>query len=80
MGLRLRIYRIGATTSLDHHGDRIVRGDEVNELLAAKLRILQSIRIVKQEEQLLREALELIDRQIKKRPDVAPPEPHITLD
>ncbi|MFC7364502.1 MULTISPECIES: hypothetical protein [Bhargavaea] len=47
----------------------------MDELIAAKIRILQAIRIAKQEDQLLREALELIDRQIKKRPDVAPPEP-----
>lgn len=50
------------------------------ELHAAKMRILQVIRIETQENntqavELLREAVELIDRQIKKRPDVAPSEP-----
>lgn len=48
----------------------------MDELVAAKMRILQSIRIVKQEEQLLRDALELIDRQIKKRPDASDVKPH----
>ena len=60
--------------------DCTVRRDGVDELVAAKMRILQSIRIVKQEEQLLREALELIDRQIKKRPDASDVKPHTTLD
>lgn len=43
----------------------------MDELMAAKMRILQTIRIAKQEDNLLivelqREALEMIDRQIKK--------------
>lgn len=52
----------------------------MDELIAAKMQILQAIRIAKQEDQLLREALDLIDRQIKKRPDASDVKPHTTLD